>query len=310
MNQPRSDISDTERLQANAEKQRVALLSVLAAVILTGTKFIVGYLTNSLGILSEALHSGLDLVATLITLLAVKIAGKPADRDHTYGHGKIENLSALFETALLLATCVWIVYEAVARLFFRTEVDVQVTVWSFLVVILSIVVDRSRSRALMRAAKKYQSQALEADALHFSTDIWSSCVVLVGLFGVLAADMLSVPWLEKADAVAALGVSAIVVWVCLRLGRKSVDELLDAIPADLQEKVASAISRVAGVESIKRVRLRKSGPEVFADITLTVHNGAGFEESHGIADLVEQAVQGVVPDVDVVVHVEPSSAGH
>jgi cation diffusion facilitator family transporter len=164
------------------EKRSVAISSVIAAVGLTGFKLIVGFATGSLGILAEAAHSGLDLMAAVMTFLAVRISGKPADPNHLYGHGKVENLSALFETLLLLVTCIWIIYEARHRLLFHT-IDLEVNYWSFTVMITSIVVDISRSRMLYRAARKYNSQALEADALHFSTDIWSSGVVILGLFG-------------------------------------------------------------------------------------------------------------------------------
>ena len=163
------------------EKKSVAISSVIAAVGLTGFKLIVGFATGSLGILAEAAHSGLDLMAAVMTFLAVRISGKPADPNHLYGHGKVENLSALFETLLLLVTCIWIIYEATHRLLFHTT-DLEVNYWSFTVMITSIVVDISRSRMLYRAARKYNSQALEADALHFSTDIWSSGVVILGLF--------------------------------------------------------------------------------------------------------------------------------
>ena len=162
------------------EKRSAALSSVIAAVGLTLFKIVVGLTTGSLGILAEAAHSGLDLMAAVMTFLAVRFSGKPADRNHLYGHGKVENLSALFETLLLLVTCFWIIYEATHRLLYHAVV-LKITLWSFAVMITSIVVDLSRSRALSRAAKKYNSQALEADALHFSTDIWSSGVVFLGL---------------------------------------------------------------------------------------------------------------------------------
>ena len=170
--------------QANREKRRAALGSLLAALVLTTFKIVVGVLTNSLGVLSEAAHSGLDLLAAGLSLWAVRAAGQPADREHTYGHGKFETLSALAETLLLLCTCAWIIYEACRRLFLAEQVRVNASVWAFLVIALSIAVDFSRSRILGRTARKYGSQALEADALHFSTDIWSSCVVLAGLLGV------------------------------------------------------------------------------------------------------------------------------
>src|SRR5215471_7075413 len=161
------------------EKSRAAASSVAGAVGLTALKLLVGFATGSLGILAEAAHSGLDLVAAAMTLVAVRISGRPADRSHLYGHGKVENLSALVETLLLLGTCAWIAWEASRRLLYH-RVEVQVTAWSFAVMFTSIVVDFSRSRVLSRAAEKYKSQALEADALHFKTDIWSSAVVILG----------------------------------------------------------------------------------------------------------------------------------
>ena len=206
---------------ADREKHWVALSSVLAAIFLTGMKLVVGLMTGSLGILSEAAHSGLDLVAAVVTLFAVRISGRPADREHTYGHGKVENLSALFETVLLLVTCIWIIYEAIQRLFFK-EVLVEASIWAFVIMGVSIVIDFSRSRALARVAKKYQSQALEADALHFSTDIWSSSVVIGGLLLVRGADWLGLAWLTKADALAAMGVAGIVVYISAQLGQRTI----------------------------------------------------------------------------------------
>lgn len=291
-------------LEANRVKQRVALTSLLAAVLLTGTKLGVGLWTNSLGILSEAAHSGLDLVAAGITLWAVRASARPPDQRHTYGHGKFENLSALAETLLLLLTCVWIFWEAGERLFFGKSVEVQANIWAFLVVMLSIVVDFSRSRALKRAADKYHSEALQADALHFSTDIWSSLVVLGGLLLVKVSEWTGLEWLHHADAAAAAGVALIVVWVSLRLGRQSIDNLLDSVPPGLREQVARA-ARVTGVLRAGRVRVRRSGPDFFADVTLAIGHRTDFAEAHQIADASEAAIRQVLPRADVMVHLEP-----
>lgn len=308
MNVEQSHASEERaRGQAQREKHVVAISSLAAAVLLTAMKTVVGVMTNSLGILSEALHSALDLVAAAVTLWAVHVSGQPADRSHTYGHGKFENLSALVETALLLATSGWIIYESFERLLFRVEVEVDANLWAFLVMIVSIVVDFSRSRALARAAKKHQSQALEADALHFSTDIWSSAVVLVGLAGVWAGEAWSLPWLAKADAVAALGVALIVIGVSVQLGKRAVDDLLDSIPKHLRDSVLEAVGRVPGVEEVKQVRLRRSGAEAFADLTVTVNPAASFEKTHDIASQLEDAVRGLLPKADVVVHTEPAA---
>lgn len=293
--------------KADREKRFVALSSVLAAVFLTAMKVAVGVSTGSIGILAEAAHSSLDLVAAVVTLWAVRAAGRPADPEHTYGHGKIENLSALFETALLLLTCLWIVYESIERLFFHPA-HVEPTAWAFAVMAISIVVDVSRSRALARTAKKYGSQALEADALHFSTDVWSSAVVLLGLALVVVSQRTGVAWLAKADAVAALVVAAIVVVLSLNLGKKSINDLVDAVPVGLKERLVAA-ARVPGVVDVPALRVRRTGPHAFVDATLTVGRHLALERAHEIADAAEEALKGLLPGADVVAHVEPVSEG-
>ena len=220
----------TQPRDSDREKMVVALSSVVAAIGLTSMKVVVGLLTGSLGILAEAAHSGLDLVAALLTLFAVRFASRPADASHHYGHGKVENLSAFLEAGLLILTAIWIIYEAIRRLLFHDS-HVEITIWAFVVMFVSIVVDATRSRVLLRVARQTGSQALEADALHFSTDIWSSSVVIAGLLVVWLAERFSLPgWLEQADAIAALGVSGIVIWVSARLAKETIDALLDRAP--------------------------------------------------------------------------------
>jgi cation diffusion facilitator family transporter len=303
------DMDTTTDTTAEKEKRWVALSSVLAAIFLTTFKIIVGLLTNSLGILSEAAHSGLDLVAAAVTFFAVRVSDRPADREHPYGHGKIENLSALVETLLLLATCGWIIYEAINRLV--EPVHVEVSIWSFIVMGTSIAIDVTRSRALMRAAKKHNSQALEADALHFSTDVWSSSVVIAGLAAVTLAQWLrdvehvQADWLFRADAVAALGVSLIVIYVSVQLGRRTVSGLLDSAPRGIAAQIEQEVARVPGVAAVQRIRLRESGPSTFVDMTLSVPRSLSFEEAHQIADQAEVAVQKLLPRADVMVHIDP-----
>jgi cation diffusion facilitator family transporter len=287
------------------EKQSAALTSLLAAVGLTAIKIVVGLLTGSLGILAEAAHSGLDLVAALMTWFAVRISGRPADRSHLYGHGKVENLSALFETVLLLATCGWIVSEAVHRLTSH-RVEVEVTFWSFAVMITSIAVDVSRSRVLSRAARKHHSQALEADALHFQTDVWSSAVVILGLIAVKAGEWWpKLAFLRNGDAVAALGVSAAVVWVSVQLGRRTVDALLDTAPAGMEDRIAATVEAIPGVRNCHQVRIRWSGPDLFIDLHVLVDGGQTLSEAHGLTDTIEAAIREIAPRADVTVHPEP-----
>jgi cation diffusion facilitator family transporter len=287
--------------ERQAEKRSVALNSVYAAVAITSLKIVVGVSTGSLGILSEAAHSGLDLVAAAITYLSVSVSDKPADADHQYGHGKVENFSAFIETALLLATCVWIVYEATRRLFFHS-VEIEPSVWAFVVMATSMVVDFWRSRRLKRIADKYDSQALLADALHFSTDIWSSAVVILGLSLVLAGRTFSVPWLAKADPIAALVVACIVVYVSWRLARQTIDALLDGAPAGVRSKIIDKVSRVDGVLEIDRVRIRRGGSKYFADVSIAMSRNVTFQKSEQVANEVSSGIRELLPEADIVVN--------
>ncbi len=298
-------MAEVKPMSAAKEKNLAALSSVIAAVGLTTFKVIVGILTGSLGILAEAAHSGLDLVAALVTFFAVKVSAKDPDKQHPYGHGKIENLSALFETLLLLGTCVWIVYEAISRLTGKA-VEVDITVWAFIVMVTSIVIDFSRSRVLAAAAKKHNSQALEADALHFSTDIWSSCVVIVGLICVKVSEVVpSLHWLSKADSIAALGVSGIVAYVSIELGIRTVMGLLDSTPDGMDKKVKEIVESVEGVSDCHQVRIRMSGPSLFADVHIRVDPQMTVAEAHEKTLVIQKKVKSEIPGIDIVVHVEP-----
>ena len=290
-----------DNLELKTEKQAVALNSVFAAVAITALKVVVGITTGSLGILSEAAHSGLDLVAAVITYFSVRVSDRPPDATHQYGHGKVENFSAFIETALLLITCIWIVYEAIKRLFFHS-VEIEPSVWAFVVMGTSIIVDIWRSRRLRRVAEKYDSQALLADALHFSTDIWSSSVVVLGLALVLAGRTFSIPWLSKADPIAALIVACIVVYVSWRLARQTIDALLDAAPAGIRVRIISQVSRLDGVLAVDRVRIRRGGNKYFADISIAMPRNVTFQKSEQVANDAARVVRTLLPGADVVVN--------
>jgi cation diffusion facilitator family transporter len=279
------------------EKKRVAGVSVFAALFLTGFKLVVGLITGSLGLLSEALHSGLDLVAAVITYFSVRISDRPPDENHHFGHGKIENFSALVETFLLLITCAWIIYEAMSRLI-TGNVHIEVNVFSYIVVVSSIVVDVLRSRALYRVARKYNSQALEADALHFSTDIWSSSVVLLGLI------VAQFGW-YYADSIAALAVALIVLGVSYKLGKRAVDVLLDHSPASLVSQLESLLKEAAGILRYHDLRVRTAGAENFVEVTIHVAKGLSLAEAHEISHLLEQQIIKAIPRSFVHVHIEP-----
>jgi cation diffusion facilitator family transporter len=285
------------------EKKRVALISVFAAIFITGFKLIIGLLTGSLGILSEALHSALDMVAAVITYFSVKLSDKPADKEHNYGHGKVENLSALIETLLLLITCVWIIYEAIHRLI-TGNTHIEISVWSYVVVISSIIIDFSRSRALSRVAKKYNSQALEADALHFSTDIWSSSVVL---FGLIAYQFLG--W-YAADSIAALLVAAIVLYVSYRLGKKAIDVLLDKAPQNSKAIVQEILNSYPEVKKYHGLKARTAGADTFIKFNVHFDPELNLREVHELCDKIEAEIQSKVERTEVYIHAEPEDACH
>lgn len=236
--------------------------------------------------------------------MAVNASAKPPDYEHHYGHGKIENLSALFETSLLLLTCVWIIYEAVQRIFFKA-VQVEVSVWAFVVMIVSIFIDYSRSRNLSKAAKKFKSQALEADALHFNTDIWSSSVVILGLLLVSLGEWLPQLHLTKADSVAALIVAGVVVYVSVGLGKRTIRGIPNHAPAGLREEIKEYVESIPGVYNCHGIRVRPSGAGLFVDMHVLLDSKQSLEEAHKITERIEVAVKRLASGADVTVHAEP-----
>ncbi len=280
------------------EKSKVAARSFLAAIFLTSFKLIVGFTTGSLGIISEGVHSFFDLLAAGMTLIAVRYSDKPADYNHHYGHGKIENLSALIETLLLLITCGWIVYEAVHRLS-TGKLDIEINFWSFFVIVTSIAIDFIRSRALSKAAKKFNSQALEADALHFSSDILSSFVVLVGL----AAYTFN---FRAADSISSIIVAFVVVVVSYRLGKRAINVLLDAAPRGINEKVKKIIQDMKIVHDVHDIKIRNSGPDIFIEMNIHLEGDTLLQDAHKIASAIEEEIQSKVKNSIVHIHMEPS----
>ncbi len=285
-------------LETSRQKRAVALGSVLTSAFLTILKLVVGAVTGSLAVLAQAADNGLDLVTTLMTYFAIRIAERPADADHPYGHGKVESLSALAETALLVVTCLGITYQAVRRLLGRTEI-IQYAEVAVIVMLLSIGVDLVRTAVLRRAARRHHSQALAADAINFTGDILSSIVVIAGLL----FTRIGAPW---ADPVAGLLVAGVVLTGALRLARQAVDVLLDREPEGLAKRVREMVEAVKGVVTCRGLRVRRVGAVTFVEATIGVDRAAGLEIAHGVASAVEAALQSRVAPVDVVVHVEPA----
>ncbi|MEI6797290.1 MAG: cation diffusion facilitator family transporter, partial [Methanomassiliicoccales archaeon] len=260
-------------------KERVAAISVAAAVLLVSTKLIVGLTTNSLGILSEAMHSGIDLLAAVMTLVAVRWSAHPADKEHQYGHEKIESLSSLAETALLFLTCAWITYEALMRLLVHPA-SVDVTWVAVAIMLMSIVVDYTRSRALMKVARETKSQALEADAVHFKTDMLSSVVVLIGLGFTMIG-------FQSFDAIAALGVAIISAYIGYNIWKRSMHTLLDGAPDGVVEKVVEEASKSKGVLGVRRVRARDGGSVTFVEAEVLIERDLPLERADQICSEIE-----------------------
>jgi cation diffusion facilitator family transporter len=289
-------------------KRSAALFSVLAAFGVTLLKLFTGLLTGSLGMLSEAAHSGIDLVAAGITLFSVQVSDRPADATHSYGHGKIESLSAGIETVLMLASCIWIFIEAVRRIVFREHLSLKFSIWPFIVILLAIAVDFTRSRKLQRIATETKSEALEADAIHFRTDIWSSLAVLLGLAASYAGQYWQIPALELADPIAAIFVACIILFVTWKLARRTIDALTDATPPEARaqnRQLVRELASIDGVLSVDRIRTRRSGPGYFADVTLGMPRNLTFQRSEQITLAATDAVRRHLPGADVVVHSVP-----
>jgi cation diffusion facilitator family transporter len=298
------------RAEEAREKRLAALLSVGSAVLLVTLKSFLVIRTGSLGVLSEALHSGLDLIAAIVTLLSVRVSDLPADERHQYGHGKVENFSAFVETGLLVLTALYIIYEAFDRLLFRV-VHIQPSLTAILILLAALGIDLTRARKLSQVAKKFMSEALEADALHFSTDVWSTAVVIAGIGLVWAGETWNLPWLIYADALAGLSVAAVILWVGSRLGKRTIDALLDAAPEGLQEELTHAVRSMDGVMEVERVRVRRAGNRYFVDATVSVPRTASLEQVDAWSDAIEKRIDEIVPS-DVVVHAEPRAptGGH
>jgi cation diffusion facilitator family transporter len=279
-------------------QRRTALGSVLAAAALIGLKLGTGLATGSLGLLSEALHSGTDLIAALLTFFAVGVSGRPADTGHQYGHGKAEHLAALAEGAILVLASVAIVWRAIVRLTGNSTAQVHAEWYALAVIGIVIVIDIARTLASARAARRYGSVALSSNALHFATDLAGSVAVLIGLVLVRAG-------YHDADSIAALFVAAIVLVAAVRLMRRNVDVLMDIVPADEEETARRAIAAINPPVELRRLRMRQAAGRYFADVVIGVSFEQAVGQGHAAADQVEQAVQSALPEADVVVHVEP-----
>jgi cation diffusion facilitator family transporter len=279
------------------DKQKVALSSVVASGFMTATKLAAGLLSGSLAILAEAAHSLLDLGAALLTYVAVRVGDRPPDQEHPYGHAKVESVSALAETALLFLTSAWIVYEAVERLL-AEQVVVESTWWGAGVMVLAIVIDFFRARALAAVARATKSQALEADALHFSSDMLSSLVVLAGL------GLVHIGW-TQGDAAAALGVAGFVCIAGWRLGKRTIDVLIDTAPEGIADRIRGLAEAMPAIVSVDRVRVRSAGPNLFVDLEVAVSRGHALERVNDIKRALLAGIATALPEAEAAISIRP-----
>ena len=296
------------------KKNLAALSSVIWSGVLTALKLVVGLATGSLGIMSEALHSLLDLLAAAGTLFAVRLAAKPADRDHPYGHGKIESLMALAEVLLLLATAAWVIREAWIRLASHdlSMLHIELSPWAFIIIIISLVVDINRSAMLRRIARETKSPALEADAAHFSSDILSSAAVLVGISAAVLADSVSTGtplyWiLQRADVFSSLVVALIILRICAVLGSKAVNNLMDKTDPALQEHIEQLMSERMSAYPLRHLRFRTVGDRTYIEMTVGMPRELHIDTAHEVADAIEALVASHIPGAETLVHMQPET---
>ena len=278
--------------------QRTALISVLAAAFLVAIKLVTGLITGSLGLIAEAAHSGTDLVAALLTLFAIRVATRPADEQHHYGHGKAEHLAALAESTFLIVISGVLAWQAIDRLAGDSAPDVDATWWAFVVLGVVVVVDASRATLSLRAAREHHSAALESNALHFASDLLGTLAVIVGLVFVAAGE-------PRADAVAALLVAAIVFFLGGRLVKRSIDVLMDRASEDAQRAVRRGLEDFGSGIEVRRLRIRQAAGRHFVDLVVALSADAGLAQAHTTADAIEDTIRDELPGADVIVHVEP-----
>jgi cation diffusion facilitator family transporter len=291
----------------SAEKRQVALHSMMAAAAMTLLKLGAGLVSGSLGVLSDAAHSGLDMIGSALTFFSVQVSDRPADEDHTYGHGKFENFSSFGEVLLMAVSSGWIIWEAVQRILHPAR-DLQGLAWPVAVVLTSIAVDFWRSRRLRAVAEKTGSSALATDAFHFASDIWSSLAVLAGLGACWAGTHFGIGVLRYADPLAAMVVSLLILRLTVRLGREAVSVLLDEIPAETRLRLIEDVAQVPGVLGVEKARVRRAGANYFADLTLALPRRFTFEHTGELVRAATDAVHRTLPEADVVIHTEPRQA--
>jgi cation diffusion facilitator family transporter len=285
-------------------KVGVARLSVLSNTVLVAFKLAVGMAINSVSVLSEAIHSGLDLVAAIIAFFAVSRSGKPPDAEHQYGHGKIENVSGVIEALLIFAAAAWIIREAIVKLI--TGAEVEMPIWGLIVMGFSAVVNWIVSSLLMKTAQETDSIALEADAQHLRVDVYTSAGVAGGLL------LIWISGIQMFDPLIAIGVGLLILKAACDLTRKAFLPLLDtSLPLQEEKKIREIIAAYgANYVGYHQLRTRKAGSERFIDLHLVMPQHLNISESHMVCDAIEEKIREAYPSSHVLIHVEPCRVGY
>jgi cation diffusion facilitator family transporter len=306
MREPHNRVNQNQPMES---KQAIARASVLASGSLTMLKFLVGFPTGSLGLLAEGAHSLLDLLSTVITLVVVRVAAVPPDRNHPYGHERAEHLGALAGMFLLAGTAVFILYHALEKIFLHPGAP-EVNIWSFVVLILSVVVDFFRARTLRKAAVSHSSSALASDAERFANDMLGSISVLIGLGIVAIGNSFPLPawFVGRVDALAALAVAVIAFRSVWKLGSQVVRALMDDVPPDLSDRLRKRVESVDGVvPGTVILRIRYVGNRPYVEVRLGTPRGTSLELAHQLTEVVERAIDDELGAAEAIVHVEPAT---
>ncbi|MBU0508071.1 cation diffusion facilitator family transporter [bacterium] len=283
-----------------ALRLRAARVSVIAAAVMVLGKLAAGYFTNSLAILSDAGHSSVDMLAAIVSFVAIRNAGKPPDPDHHYGHAKFESIGALVELSFLVGLGILIAYNAIGRLTVGGQ-EVRLSAVGLVLVAAAFSVDLWRTITLSRAAKRTGSEALAASATHFFADLLTTCVVIVGV-------VMTAVGYRNADSFAALAIAVVLAFLSIRLGRRVFSSLSDRAPEGLAENVESLVRSIEYVIEVHDIRIRQAGSQLFTEMHVSLDAQISLEMAHEVLDEIEQRLQYHYPTMHVVTHPEPWNA--
>ncbi len=274
-------------------KRKIMLFSLLVSIILVIIKIAIAYFTNSIGVFSEALNNSLDLVTVIITYMAIRISSRPADKDHTYGHGKYENISALFEVTIISALSFFIIYKSIQRIIYR-NFELSLNIYVFIILVISIFLNIIRVFYIGKAVKKYNSFALKAEFINYSSDILSSVIVIGGLY--LANNGIYI-----ADPIASIIVSLIVLTLSLRLSIKIVRNLLDYVPGEITENIINILKGISEIKSVNKLKLHEVGNIKFINLEICLDRNFYLSQVEKIKEKIKSKIISIIPESEIII---------